>query len=122
MQNGFEAEAPKRMGTFNPYMMEVQPDPSFVLEVVKRNNERKDFKPMEYEGESVLLNRANTDTDNPSITSREQAVVSHEDGKWFIEDKSDQKTTFVQAAHKVELHEGDLILMGDRLFVFHEQQ
>ena len=66
-----------------------------------------------------MLNRNNTEVNNPSITSRQQALITRVDGHWFIEDKSEQKTTFVQAAHKIELHDGDLILLGNRLFEFH---
>lgn len=47
-------------------------------------------------------------------------MVSQENGHWYIEDASDQKTTFVQAARKTELHDGDIILLGNRLFEFHE--
>lgn len=110
----------KFSGTVNPYTMNMEIEPSFVLKPIKRMNERHDLDEQEYEGKEVVLNRENTESKNPSITSRQQAVVSHVDGHWYIEDKSDQKTTFVQAAHKVELHDGDIILLGNRLFEFHE--
>ncbi len=55
-----------------------------------------------------------------SITSRIQAVISRKDDRWFIEDKSEQKTTFVQANIPQPLKDGDIILLGNRLFVFHE--
>lgn len=110
----------KMRGTVNPYMMNVELAPTFVLQPMKRFNERKDFDEQEYEGKEVVLNRDNTEPGNPSITSREQALIQRIDGHWFIEDKSDQKTTFVQAGQKIELHEGDLILLGNRLFKFHE--
>lgn len=71
-----------------------------------------------YEGESVILNRSNTDRTNKTITSREQARIVNVDGCWFIEDRSDMKSTFVRAGHPIELHSGDLILMGDRVFRF----
>jgi pSer/pThr/pTyr-binding forkhead associated (FHA) protein len=87
---------------------------------LKKVNERHDFEEQEYEGSEVVLKRDNTDANNPSITSRQQAVITHKDGVWYIEDKSEQKTTFVQASRKVELHDGDLILLGNRLFEFHE--
>lgn len=110
----------KMRGTVNPYMMNMELEPTFVLQPVKRMNERTDFDEQEYEGKEVVLNRDNTEAGNPSITSRRQAVVSRIDGRWFIEDKSEQKTTFVQAAQKIELHDGDIILLGNRLFKFHE--
>lgn len=107
-------------GTVNPYMMQMDVEPSFVLKPIKRMNERHDLEEREYEGKEVMLNRDNTEPNNPSITSREQAVITHSDGRWFIEDKSGQKTTFVQASQKIELHDGDIILLGNRLFEFHK--
>lgn len=71
-----------------------------------------------FEGKDVVLNRANTDPQNPTITSKQQAVISNEDGKWFIEDKSSLQTTFVRAAHKIELQKDDLILLGSQLYRF----
>lgn len=107
-------------GTINPYMMNLETEPSFVLKPVKRMNERHELDELEFEGKNVSLNRDNTEANNASITSREQAVVTNQDGHWFIEDRSEQKTTFVQAAKRIELHDGDLILLGNRLFEFHE--
>lgn len=94
--------------------------PSFILSPVKRNGERRQPDEIELEGESVVLNRDNTDPGNLSITSRVQATITRKDDKWFIEDKSEQKTTFVQASTPQELHDGDIILLGNRLFIFHE--
>lgn len=113
-------EGAKFRGTVNPYMMNMELDPTFVLKPLKRVNERHDFEEQEYEGKEVVLNRDNTEQGNSSITSRQQAIVKRIDGKWFIEDKSEQKTTFVQAAKPTELHDGDIILLGNRLFEFHE--
>jgi uncharacterized Zn finger protein (UPF0148 family) len=110
----------KFRGTVNPYMMNLEVEPSFVLKPLKRMDERHDFEEQEYEGKEVVLNRDNTEPNNSSITSRQQAVISYSDGHWYIEDKSDQKTTFVQAAEKLELQDGDIILLGNRLFEFHK--
>jgi hypothetical protein len=66
----------------------------------------------------VILNRENTDAKNTTITSVAQANVTLENGKWTIEDKSEYKTTFVQAARKIEIQDGDLILLGNQLYRF----
>ena len=95
-------------------------EPSFMLKPLKRHNERHEFEELEYEGKEVVLNRANTEENNTSITSRRQALVTNENGHWYIEDQSEQQTTFVRAAQKIELHDGDIILLGNRLFEFHE--
>lgn len=71
-----------------------------------------------FEGVSVVLNRDNTDPSNSTITSREQACLTCDKGRWAIEDKSEYKTTFVQAARKTELMPGDLILLGNQLYRF----
>lgn len=127
-RSGNAARRPTRMdsgnsslhGTVNPYMMNLDLEPSFVLKPIKRANERHELDELEFEGKSISLNRDNTEANNASITSKEQAVITHVDGQWYIEDKSELKTTFVQAANRIELHEGDLILLGNRLFEFHE--
>lgn len=112
-------DAGKMRGTVNPYMMNLEIEPTFALKPMKRISERKDFEELEFEGKEVVLNRDNTESNNSSITSREQAIITRLDGHWFIEDKSEQRTTFVQAAKKIELHEGDIILLGNRMFEFH---
>lgn len=112
------AQKPNFRGTINPYMMNLEIEPTFMLKPLKRMEERHDFDELEYEGKEVVLNRDNTEANNPSITSRQQAVITNEDGRWYIEDKSDQKTTFVRAGQKIELHDGDIILLGNRLFEF----
>ena len=127
-KTGKEARRPTRLnsdnsnlrGTINPYMMSMDLEPSFVLKPIKRANERHELDELEFEGKSVLLNRDNTEANNASITSREQATITNEEGHWYIEDKSQLKTTFVQAANRIELHDGDIILLGNRLFEFHE--
>lgn len=112
----------KLRGTINPYMMNLQQDPIFVLTPLQRMNERKVAEPVELEGSEVVLTRDNTEPDNPSITSKAQAVISHADGHWYIENCSEQKTTFVMANEKIELHNGDIILLGNRMFEFKELQ
>lgn len=67
------------------------------------------------------LNRNNLDTDNNTISQRLQAVITHKDGKWYIKDQSSYKTTFILAAEEVQLKDGDIILMGNRRFVFTEE-
>ena len=113
-----QSQKPSFRGTINPYMMKMEIEPTFILKPLKRMEERHDFDEQEYEGKEVVLNRDNTEPNNPSITSRQQAVITNEEGRWYIEDKSDQKTTFVQAGQKIELHDGDIILLGNRLFEF----
>lgn len=106
-------------GTINPYMVQTEQEPTFILSPTQRVNEKKVLNNLEYEGKEVLLNRDNTEPENGSITSQLQAVVVNENGHWYIEDKSEQGTTFVRATKRIELNEGDTILLGNRLFEFH---
>lgn len=116
------ASTQKFNGTINPYMMNIETEPLFVLKPLKRMNERNEPEAVELEGKEVILTRENTEPNNPSITSKEQALVRHENGKWFITDRSEQHTTFVCPSKPVELADGDIILLGNRLFEFHVQE
>ena len=69
-------------------------------------------------GDKHELNRATLDPDNYTITSKVQAEITCRDGKWFIEDKSAQQTTFIHVSSATELKDGDVILMGNRQFIF----
>lgn len=89
------------------------------LKPTSRNNEpESELIKQEYEEGEVILNRQNTEPNNMSITSREQAVLTCENGQWFIEDRSSWQTTFIHASRKMPLQDGDVIMMGDREFVF----
>ena len=91
---------------------------TFRLQPVAWDNEQGDLPAMTYTGDIVGLNRENTDPSNNTITSKTQAEITSENGKWFIEDKSAQQSTFVHAGRKVELVDGDVIILGNRRFVF----
>ena len=90
----------------------------FYLTPISEKTGQPESDPILYKGNTVVLNRANTDSSNKAITSRQQAEVCCEDGKWSIVDKSEFKTTFVQAVRKIELNDGDLILLGTQLYQF----
>ena len=77
---------------------------------------------LELKGDSHELNRKNLDPDNMTITSNVQAELVYENGTWYIKDKSAQHTTFVYAGEKTALKERDVILMGNRQFVFHIEE
>ena len=76
------------------------------------------YNPTTYSGQTIVLNRANTDPNNQTITSKEQAVLTHEDGAWYIEDRSEAKTTLIRVRKKTKLESGDVIALGNRLFEF----
>ena len=88
------------------------------LRPIAWEGEDVNYNPVTYSGETIILNRANTDANNNSITSREQAVLTCEDGEWYIENRSDLRTTFIRVNGKIKLNSGDIIVLGNREFEF----
>lgn len=84
-------------------------------------NEKHLPREVELKGEYNELNRGNIDPDNFTISQTLQAVLTCKDGKWFIKDQSPYKTTYVLASEEIPLKSGDVILMGNRRFVFTEE-
>ena len=109
--------APLKMGTVNNW---ISPDQGVfcTLKPIAWTNEGVDYQPVTYSGDVIVLNRANTDANNNSITSQEQAVLTHEGDAWFIENKSEQETTFLKVSKKTKLENGDVIILGNRMFEF----
>lgn len=90
----------------------------FALVPISEETGMPEGEALNFEGETIMLNRDNTDPKNKTITSEEQAVITFDSGKWSIEDHSEYKTTFIQVARKTELQKGDLILLGTQLYRF----
>lgn len=109
--------AAKYGATVNPWSNPMA-GKTFKLQPVAWDNEPGEIPAMTYAGTVVGLNRDNTDPTNNSITSKTQAEITNENGKWFIEDKSAQQSTFIHAGRKIELADGDVIILGNRRFVF----
>lgn len=108
------------VGTVNPYAKAASVA-RCSLQPIRFEDEMTDSPIMDYVGDTVSLNRENTDPLNNTITSRVQAELTCENGVWYVEDKSAQQTTFVQASRRLALQDGDVILMGNRKFVFHSK-
>lgn len=105
-------------GTVKPdYMAERVADPKFSLQAIGKENEAE-FPDTTHIGQKVVLNRANLEPDNLTITSGEQAEIFQEDGKWYIIDHSAMKTTFKYVSEPMVLNSGDVILLGNRKFKF----
>lgn len=84
------------------------------------SRENTEYAPISYSGQRIVLNRANTDPNNQSITSREQAVLTNDGKDWYIEDLSDQHSTMIRVSRKTKLQSGDVIALGNRLFEFRD--
>lgn len=88
------------------------------LKPIAWDGEDVNYNPITYSGDTIVLNRANTDVNNNSITSREQAILTCKDGEWYIENRSVLRTTFIRVNGKVKLTNGDIIVLGNREFEF----
>lgn len=104
-------------GTINPWTTPAD-DGFCTLRRLSWQNEQVNYEPVSFSGDSIVLNRANTDANNNSITSREQAVIIRENGEWFIENRSDLQTTMIRVDRRHKLEDGDVIVLGNRLFEF----
>lgn len=108
---------PKFTGTINPWA-NPRDDGFFTLRRIKWNNENAEHEPRTFSGDEIILNRANTDPDNTTITSRRQARITKKADGWHIEDLSEQKTTLVRVERPTLLCDGDIIVLGNRMFEF----
>lgn len=106
---GKQTVRPKRKG---------EKEGRFILTPISEDDGCPEGNLLEFNDNLVALNRDNTDPKNSTITSQEQALIKCENGKWQIEDRSEYKTTFVQASRPIELQSGDLILLGNQLYRF----
>ena len=84
-------------------------------------NEKHLPKELELKGGYNELNRGNLDPDNITISQKIQAELTCKNGKWYIKDQSPYKTTYILASEETPLKSGDIILMGNRRFVFTEE-
>lgn len=108
---------PTKMGTINSGP-QAGAGSFFTLRPIPWDTEKVQYQPVSYSGKVISLNRANTDANNNSITSKVQAIVSNVNGEWFIEDKSSYQSTLIHVRGKVKLQDGDIIVMGNRKFEF----
>ena len=92
--------------------------PVFKLTLIPEVGDQVTAVTRQFDGEKVILNRDNTEPVNMSITSKEQAEVKFEDGRWFIENKSELNSTYLIVGRPMELQSGDIIILGDRQFKF----
>lgn len=111
------ASGQKYNATVNPWANPVA-GKTFALKPIAWDNEKTEPVELSFAGESVQLNRGNTDPFNNTITSKVQAEITYDNGSWFLEDKSSQGTTFVQAGRKTVIEDGTVIMLGNRKFIF----
>lgn len=110
-------------GTVMPGM-NISPDIWFSLTPLAIAGERETPAKVEFEGKHHELNRENLDPKNHTITSKVQAMMDYDTEKklWYIQDKSALQYTFLYCCGEVPVVDGDVLLMGDRKFIFHADE
>lgn len=98
------------------------PKPKCHLTLIPEEEEQMEPTCNDYEGDTIILTRENTEASNRTITSKEQAELTCEDGKWFLQNKSEFGSTYLEANRKLELQAGDVIILGDRRFRFEAEK
>lgn len=90
------------------------------LRPIAWSRESTEYNPISFSGDRIVLNRSNTDPNNQSITSQEQALLTYDGKDWYIEDLSEQHSTMLRISRKTKLQSGDIISLGNRLFEFRD--
>jgi hypothetical protein len=102
--------------TVNPY---TKPTPKPQKTRIKLTPISKDdealFDTLVSEEYALILNRANIDTDNPTISAKGHALIEVKNGEVYISNQTTAQTTFVQVKSPALLKSGDVILLGNRL-------
>ena len=75
---------------------------------------------LEFTGKPLILNRNNLGPDNNTITSQVQAMLRYKEGKWELENGSRYKTTYIQVIKAATIQKGDIIVFGNKRFLFLE--
>ncbi|MDR2385343.1 MAG: zinc ribbon domain-containing protein [Tannerella sp.] len=109
-----------RQDIANPWIASKIEKRACTLTPVVKAGETADKAPLSFKGNDIILTRKNTEKGNKTITTKTQAILKYIDRSWYIEDKSELKTTFVHAGEMKQLKSGDIILMGDRQFIFND--
>jgi thiol-disulfide isomerase/thioredoxin len=102
----------KIKGTIDPY------EQGFILKPVatKYEDELPEIK-IKMNDEKMKLGREKLEPENNTISAN-QAEFEFKNGKWYIKNTSKKQSTFVLANDFIELNDGDIIMMGNRKFVF----
>ena len=114
----FEPSEKKKAGGTIPWWEMAGNTPACTLTILPRENEKINQTELNFNGDEIILTRNNTEPNNQTITSGEQAKITYENNKWYIQDKSSLKTTYIHAGEKREIQSGDVIVLGSRRFEF----
>ena len=116
-------EAPARdpmSVTINPWAEQPGQPESYRLIPMKSDLTESDGG-LKLDNTEAILNRNNLDPGNKTITSSSQAVISSKDGRWYIKNTSSMQTTFIRVNGEQEIQDGDILLMGNKMFKFSKE-
>jgi hypothetical protein len=101
--------------TIDPYVLATEK--KCRLQPVLRENELS-LPPIELQGTNILLKRSLLDATNVTISDSKQAVLYFENGKWYLQDQSSLRNSFIWINRPFEVQKGDVLLFGNRKFEF----
>ena len=96
----------------------VVPDPTSCHLIAISMDDEKELRKIDVKGDSISLNRSILDPANNSISRNGHANIYQKDGKWYLENTTAMRTTFIRVDQPIQLAEGDVLLLGDSLFKF----
>ena len=67
------------------------------------------------------LSRKDIEQNNLSIDEKEHIGIEYSDGKWYVENLSHNNNTYIRVDRKTELINGDVIVIGNKKFIFSEE-
>lgn len=70
------------------------------------------------ENSPAKLSRKDIGPDNISIDENEHIGIECEDGKWYIENLSANNNTYIRVSRKMELADGDVVVIGNKKYIF----
>ena len=89
--------------------------PSFEL------RDEKQDRNIPFQGKEITLKRENVAPDSMSISGEAHARIHYKDGKWLVEDLSSNGATFLQVTRELEIKDGDMLILGQKVFRFKEK-
>ncbi|MEM7104798.1 MAG: adenylate/guanylate cyclase domain-containing protein [Bacteroidota bacterium] len=78
----------------------------------------RDQKTTDFSGKEVILNRQNLDEDNMTISGEAHAKFVYKNGQWYLSDMSSNNATFIQVNGELPINDGDMIILGQKIFRF----
>ena len=113
----FRVDQAGRQETVSPYRESIK---CTLVAIDDKEQPTEEILQMEFTGKPLVLNRENLGPDNNTITSQVQAMLHYKEGRWELENGSRYKTTYIQVIKPATIQKGDIIVFGNKRFLFLE--